>query len=86
MNVARCTCWRCSPCCWRYVCCRQDDGAEDNRHPDRNVTDTTGALVVHATVYDHHVETNISSIGMTNDAGEYRFDLVRWALFGGSDG
>ena len=41
-----------------------------------NVTDTTGALVVHATVVITNVETNISSTGTTNDAGEYRFDLV----------
>jgi hypothetical protein len=41
-----------------------------------NVTDPAGALVVHATVTITNVETNISSTGTTNDAGEYRFDLV----------
>ncbi|MGA3160109.1 MAG: carboxypeptidase regulatory-like domain-containing protein [Terracidiphilus sp.] len=41
-----------------------------------NVTDATGALVVHATVTITNVETNISSTGTTSEAGEYRFELV----------
>jgi len=41
-----------------------------------NVTDASGAMIANATVIIANVETNISTTGMTNGAGEYRFDLV----------
>jgi hypothetical protein len=41
-----------------------------------NVTDSSGAVVAHASVAITNVETNVSYSGTTNDAGEYRFDLV----------
>jgi hypothetical protein len=77
MNVARCTCW--ALFALLLAVCLLPGRMMAQRTTATligNVTDTTGALVVHATVTITNVETNISSIGMTNDAGEYRFDLV----------
>ena len=77
MNVARCTCW--ALFALLLAVCLLPGRMMAQRTTATligNVTDTTGALVVHATVTITNVETNISSTGMTNDAGEYRFDLV----------